>query len=99
SAGITMATALLSLARGQQPTRPLAMTGELTLTGQVLPVGGIREKLIAARRVGIHEIILPEGCRGDAEELPDHIREGLTLHFVERFRQVVDLVFTSERAP
>ncbi|MDG4596251.1 MAG: endopeptidase La [Candidatus Contendobacter sp.] len=99
SAGITMATALLSLARGQQPTRPLAMTGELTLTGQVLPVGGIREKLIAARRVGIHEIILPEGCRGDAEELPDHIREGLTLHFVERFRQVVDLVFTLERAP
>jgi ATP-dependent Lon protease len=94
-----MATALLSLARGQQPSRPLAMTGELTLTGQVLPVGGIREKLIAARRVGIREIILPEGCRGDAEELPEHIREGLTLHFVERFRQVVDLVFTSERAP
>ncbi len=99
SAGITMATALLSLARGQQPTRPLAMTGELTLTGQVLPVGGIREKVIAARRVGIHEIILPEGSRGDAEELPDHIKEGMTLHFVERFRQVVDLVFASERAP
>ncbi len=99
SAGITMATALLSLARDQQPSRPLAMTGELTLTGQVLPVGGIREKLIAARRVGIHEIILPEGCRGDAEELPEHIKEGLTLHFVGRFRQVVDLVFGSERAP
>jgi ATP-dependent Lon protease len=73
------------------------MTGELTLTGQVLPVGGIREKVIAARRVGIHEIILPEGCRGDAEELPEYIREGLTLHFVERFRQVVDLVFASEQ--
>jgi ATP-dependent Lon protease len=97
SAGITMATALLSLARGQQPTRLLAMTGELTLTGLVLPVGGIREKVIAARRVGIHEIILPEGCRGDAEELPDHIKEGVTLHFVERFQQVVDLVFSSER--
>jgi len=94
SAGITMATALLSLARGQQPTRLLAMTGELTLTGLVLPVGGIREKVIAARRVGIHEIILPEGCRGDAEELPEHIKEGMTLYFVERFRQVVDLVFT-----
>ncbi|HRX62066.1 MAG TPA: endopeptidase La [Candidatus Competibacter sp.] len=99
SAGITMATALLSLARGQQPSRPLAMTGELTLTGQVLPVGGIREKVIAARRVGIFEIILPEGSRGDAEELPDHIREGLTLHFVERLQQVVDLVFGPERAP
>jgi ATP-dependent Lon protease len=96
SAGITMATALLSLARGQQPVRPLAMTGELTLTGQVLPVGGIREKLIAARRVGIDEILLPEGNRGDFEELPDHIREGLTIHFVERFRQVVDQVFTTE---
>ena len=99
SAGITMATALLSLARGQQPARPLAMTGELTLTGQVLPVGGIREKVIAARRIGIREIILPEGCRGDADELPDHIKEGVTLHFVERFRQVVDLVFGSGRAP
>ena len=99
SAGITMATALLSLARGQQPSRPLAMTGELTLTGQVLPVGGIREKVIAARRVGIFEIILPEGSRGDAEELPDHIQEGLTLHFVERLQQVVDLVFGPERAP
>ncbi|HRD49203.1 MAG: endopeptidase La [Candidatus Competibacter sp.] len=99
SAGITMATALLSLARGQQTDRPLAMTGELTLTGQVLPVGGIREKLIAARRVGIHEIILPEGCRGDAEELPDHIKEGMTLHFVERFQQVVDWVFTPPLPP
>jgi ATP-dependent Lon protease len=96
SAGITMATALLSLARGQQMDRPLAMTGELTLTGQVLPVGGIREKLIAARRVGIREIILPEGCRGDAEELPEHIKEGMTLHFVERFQQVVDWVFAPD---
>jgi ATP-dependent Lon protease len=95
SAGITMATALLSLARGQTTERPLAMTGELTLTGQVLPIGGVREKLIAARRVGIHEILLPEGNRGDFDELPDHIREGLTVHFVERFQQVVDLVFAA----
>ncbi|MDG4552684.1 MAG: endopeptidase La [Candidatus Competibacter sp.] len=98
SAGITMATALLSLARGQQPNRSLAMTGELTLTGLVLPVGGIREKIIAARRAGLFEIILPEGNRGDAEELPDHIREGLTLHFVERLRQVVNLVFAPQPA-
>jgi ATP-dependent Lon protease len=95
SAGITMATALLSLARGQTTTRPLAMTGELTLTGQVLPIGGVREKMIAARRVGIYEILLPEGNRGDVDELPDHIREGVTTHFVERFQQVVDLVFTA----
>jgi ATP-dependent Lon protease len=98
SAGITMASALLSLARGQQTARSLAMTGELTLTGQVLPVGGIREKVIAARRVNIHEIILPEGNRGDAEELPEYIKEGLVIHFVERFRQVVGLVFTPGQA-
>ena len=96
SAGITMATALLSLARGQQPDRLLAMTGELTLTGLVLPVGGIREKAIAARRVGIHELILPEANRGDVEELPDHIKEGLTIHFVERLRQVVETVFVAK---
>ncbi len=98
SAGITMATALMSLARNQQPVRPMAMTGELTLTGQVLPVGGIREKVIAARRVGIREIILPEGNRGDAEELPEHITEGLTLHFVDRLQHVVDLMFISANA-
>ena len=95
SAGITMATALLSLARGQVLARPLAMTGELTLTGQVLPVGGIREKLIAARRAGIHEILLPEGNRGDVEELPEHIREGLSIYFVSQLRQVVERVFTA----
>ena len=97
SAGITMATALLSLARGQQPSRPLAMTGELTLTGLVLPVAA-SVKVIAARRAGLFEIILPEGCRGDAEELPDHIKEGLTLHFVEYLRQVVGLVFAPQPA-
>ena len=59
SAGITMATALLSLARNEKISRPLAMTGELTLTGEVLPVGGIREKVIAARRIRIRELILP----------------------------------------
>jgi ATP-dependent Lon protease len=93
SAGITMATALLSLARTQQPSRPLAMTGELTLTGQVLPVGGIREKVIAARRSKIMELILPEANRGDYEELPEHIRQGLKVHFVSHFREVVRQVF------
>lgn len=96
SAGITMATALLSLARGEPVARALAMTGELTLTGQVLPVGGIREKLIAARRVGIGEILLPEGNRGDFEELPEHIREGLNIHFVAHFRHVIERVFVTE---
>jgi ATP-dependent Lon protease len=93
SAGVTMATALLSLARRERIKRPLAMTGELTLTGQVLPVGGIREKVIAARRVGVMELILPEANRGDFEELPAHIRKGITIHFARHYRDVASVVF------
>lgn len=93
SAGVTMATALLSLARNQKPQRPLAMTGELTLTGEVLAVGGIREKVIAAKRVGIRELILPEPNRRDYEELPAYIRQGLTVHFAARYDDVFRVVF------
>jgi ATP-dependent Lon protease len=93
SAGITMATALLSLARNEKISRPLAMTGELTLTGEVLPIGGVREKVIAARRARIMEIILPEANRRDYDEVPEHVREGFTVHFVRHFREVAKLVF------
>ncbi|MGM0614863.1 MAG: endopeptidase La [Pseudomonadota bacterium] len=93
SAGVTMTTALLSLARHQSINRPLAMTGELTLTGQVLPVGGIREKVIAARRSDIFEVILPEANRRDYAELPDYITDGVTVHFAERYQDVADIVF------
>ncbi|MCS6785460.1 MAG: endopeptidase La [Thiobacillaceae bacterium] len=93
SAGITMATALLSLARNEKVARPLAMTGELTLTGQVLPVGGIREKVIAAKRVHIHELILPAANRPDFERLPDYVKAGLTVHFVKHYKDVARLVF------
>ena len=93
SAGVTMASAILSLARGRRPVRPLAMTGELTLTGDVLPVGGIQEKVIAARRTGLRELILPAANRGDFEELQEHIREGMTVHFVARFPEVEAVVF------
>jgi ATP-dependent Lon protease len=92
SAGITMASALLSLARGKQ-LRNIAMTGELTLTGQVFPVGGIREKVIAARRAGIRELILPEDNRSDFEEVPEHIRKGIKVHFASVFEEVVPLLF------
>ncbi len=93
SAGITMATALLSLARRRKVPRPLAMTGELTLTGQVLVIGGVREKVIAARRSRVMELILPERNRKDFEELPAYLREGLTVHFVHHFRDVARIVF------
>jgi ATP-dependent Lon protease len=93
SAGVTMATALLSLARNQQPTLNCAMTGELTLTGRVLPVGGIREKLIAAKRNGIKCVLLPQANRGDFDELPEYVKRGLTVHFVEHYRDVAALCF------
>ncbi len=93
SAGITMAAAILSLARGRRPVRTLAMTGELTLTGDVLPVGGIQEKVIAARRSGIRRLILPEANRGDFEQLPEHIRAGMKVQFASSFNDVVPVVF------
>jgi len=96
SAGITMASALLSLARNE-PVRRIAMTGEITLTGEVFPIGGVREKLIAARRAGIKEIVLPEDNRGEYEEVPEHIRKGLQIHFVSRFEDLVPLLFAGPR--
>ena len=93
SAGITMATALISLARSAQPRRQFAMTGELTLTGRVLPVGGIREKVLAARRARIGELVLPAANRRDFDELPEHLRDGLTVHFAENYRDVYAAVF------
>jgi ATP-dependent Lon protease len=97
SAGITMASALLSLALNRKPVRNIAMTGELTLTGQVFPVGGIREKVIAARRAGIRELILPADNRGDYEEIPEHIRKGFKVHFAEQFRDVAAILFPKRK--
>ncbi|MBS8242111.1 endopeptidase La [Marinobacter lipolyticus] len=93
SAGVTMATALLSIARREAPQQNVAMTGELTLTGQVLPVGGIREKVIAARRQKISNLILPEANRGDYEELPDYLKEGLTVNFAKQYSDVFQVCF------
>ncbi|WP_417661354.1 endopeptidase La [Pseudomonas sp.] len=93
SAGVTMASALLSLARNQVPKKGVAMTGELTLTGQVLPIGGVREKVIAARRQKIHELILPDANRGSYEELPDYLKEGITVHFAKRYSDVAKVLF------
>ena len=93
SAGVTIATALISLARAKNINRPLAMTGEITLTGKVLPVGGIKEKIIAARRSGIKEVILPDGCIPDFKKLPEHIRERITFHFVKKYKDAFKIVF------
>lgn len=95
SAGVTMATAIVSLATKKAITRPLAMTGEITLTGEVLPVGGIKEKIIAAHRSGINEIILPEGCKPEFKMLPAHIKEGITFHFAGKYKDVFKVVFNA----
>ena len=96
SAGVTMATALLSIARKEAPQQNIAMTGELTLTGQVLPVGGIREKVIAARRQKISNLILPEANRGDYDELPEYLKEGLSVNFAKHYNDVFQVCFASK---
>ena len=93
SAGITMALAIYSLATNQPIRNNIAMTGELTLTGKVLPIGGIKEKSLAAKRLGIKEIILPLDNQRDFEELPAHIKDGLKIHFVDYFNDVLKAVF------
>jgi ATP-dependent Lon protease len=93
SAGITIASALLSLARDEKTVRHIAMTGELTLTGQVLAVGGVREKVIAAKRVGMLELIMPEANKRDFNKLPDYVREGFTIHYVKHYKEVAKILF------
>jgi len=89
SAGITLATALISAFSKRPVRRTVAMTGEITLRGHVLPVGGIKEKMLAAHRAGMTDIILPEDNRKDLEELPAHVRDALVFHFVEQMPQVL----------
>ncbi len=89
SAGITMASALISLVTGKCIKDRLAMTGELSLTGQVLPIGGLREKTVAAKRNKIKEIIIPKANEKDLEDIPDHVKKGLTFYSVERMEEVL----------
>lgn len=93
SAGITMVTAMLSLARDQPIKSDLAMTGEVSLTGKVLAVGGIKEKTMAARRAGIKTIVFPEDCRRDWDELPEYLKEGLDIHFASDYSSVFEVAF------
>uniref|UniRef100_A0A673CSV9 Lon protease homolog, mitochondrial n=1 Tax=Sphaeramia orbicularis TaxID=375764 RepID=A0A673CSV9_9TELE len=93
SAGCTIVTALLSLATNQSVRQNVAMTGEVSLTGKILPVGGIKEKTIAARRAGVTCIILPSENRKDFSDLPDYITQGLEVHFVDHYSQIYPIVF------
>nr|AAW25519.1 SJCHGC03265 protein [Schistosoma japonicum] len=94
SAGVTMVTALLSLACNK-PVRPnLAMTGEISLTGKVLPVGGIKEKVIAAKRGGVTTIIFPETNCKDFDDLASFIKEDLQVYFVQHYKEIFPVAFS-----
>ncbi len=93
SAGITMTTALISLAKNKPVKKNLAMTGEITLTGRVLPIGGVKEKVIAARQAGVKTIILPAENRKDFEEIPDYIKKGIDFIFVNTYDEVYEVAF------
>ena len=95
SAGVTMATALYSLLSGRKAKHKLAMTGELSLVGKVLPVGGIKEKILAARRAGVNTVILPKLNEKDVAEVPAYALKGMTLHYVSNIEEVFDLALSS----
>jgi len=96
SAGITMVTSLISLLLNQPIRENLGMTGELTLTGRVLPIGGLKEKLIAARRSKVHVLIFPKENLRDYDELPEYLKKGLEVHFVETYDEVYKIAFPKE---
>ena len=89
SAGITMATAVLSAVTGIPVRADVAMTGEITLRGRVLPIGGLKEKLLAAKKAGIKKILVPDENRPDVEEIESEITEGLEIVFVKQMEEVL----------
>jgi ATP-dependent Lon protease len=91
SAGVAITVALTSLFIGRPMRDGLAMTGEITLRGRVLPVGGVKEKVIAAARAGMKDVILPKQNEGDLEEIPDHLRESINFHLIERVEEALEL--------
>ena len=98
SAGITLATALVSLARGKPVSDDVAMTGEITLTGQVLQIGGWRDKVLAAQRAGVHKVILPRENEPDLAELPPEAREQLQFVLADTIEDVLGAAFDGVQA-
>jgi ATP-dependent Lon protease len=93
SAGITMVTSMLSLAMDKPVRNDLAMTGEISLTGKVLPVGGIKEKIMAARRAGIKCVVLPAANQRDFDEIPEYLKEGLEVNYADAYEKVYGVAF------
>ncbi len=99
SAGVTMVTALVSLISRRVVKAEVGMTGEITLRGQVLPVGGIKEKVLAAHRAGLTTILLPRRNEPDLEDIPQEVREKMTFHFVEDMQEVIELALEPLQKP
>lgn len=97
SAGITMVMALISLLKNVNVKNNVAMTGEITLRGKVLPIGGVKEKLLAARRAGIKQVILPIKNENDLIELPQELKNELQIHLVDRIDEAVKIIFGNEK--
>jgi ATP-dependent Lon protease len=96
SAGVTMATALASLISRRRVRKDTAMTGELTLIGQVLPIGGLKEKALAAQAAGIQRVIAPKLNEQDVEEIPEHLRKDIEFIFVDRIERVLEQALEPE---
>jgi ATP-dependent Lon protease len=99
SAGVTMTTALVSLLSDRPVRSEVGMTGEVTLQGRVLPIGGVKQKVLAAHRAGLKEVILPARNGGDLEDVPESVREQLTFHLAEEIGQVLELALAPKEAP
>ncbi|GAA2863364.1 endopeptidase La [Nonomuraea rubra] len=97
SAGVTLTTALASLLSGRQVRGDVAMTGEISLTGRVLPIGGVKQKLLAAHRAGITTVLIPARNEPDLDDVPEEVREELTIHTVSDVREVLDIALTSAK--
>ncbi len=96
SAGVTISVALTSFFTGIPVRREVAMTGEVTLRGRVLPVGGVKEKILAARRAGVREVILPEKNRSSLRELPDYVLDEMTIHFVGHVGEAIEIALVDQ---
>ena len=97
SAGITMATAILSAITEIPVRADVAMTGEITLRGRVLPIGGLKEKLLAAKNAGMHRVLVPEKNRVDVQEISGEIKKGLDIRFMENMDEVLELALCSQK--
>jgi ATP-dependent Lon protease len=95
SAGVTILSALVSLLTNKKIRKDLAMTGEITLRGQVLPVGGIKEKMLAAHRAGIKTVIMPKENEKDLQDIPEKVRKDITFHFVDKMMDVIKLALVN----